>query len=129
MLSLTKSASGGKKIIRLIPAILWMSFIYYLSSRSTIGIGQTKSERFLILKTFHLIEYSVLYALIFFAVNRPRPSAVISYFYALSDEFHQSLIPGRDGKFVDTLIDLIGIVIGIMLVKKLIKITFIKKYL
>ena len=118
-----------KKIIRLVPALVWMSFIFYLSAQSTTGIGQTRTQRFLILKSFHLIEYSMLYLLLFFACRRPRPSALISYLYALSDELHQAFVPGREGKIIDTIIDLLGIVIGIIVVKKLIKISFLKKYL
>ena len=118
-----------KKIIRLIPALLWMSFIFYLSSRSTIGIGQTKTDRFLILKSFHLIEYAILFIFLFFALRKKSQSAIIAYCYALSDELHQAFIPGREGKFVDTLIDLVGIVIGVLLIKKLSKISLVKKYL
>ena len=118
-----------EKIIRYLPALLWMSFIYYLSSQSTTGIGQTRTERFLILKTFHLIEYGLLFCLLFFALRKKTSSAVVTYLYALSDELHQTFVPGREGKFVDTLIDLVGIVIGIIIIKELIKISFLKKYL
>lgn len=108
----------SKKIIRFLPALFWMSFIFFLSSRQTTGIGTTRLDRFLILKTFHLIEYVILFVLVFFAVKKRQLSAIISYLYALSDELHQSFIPGRMGKFSDTIIDLIGIYIGICLVKK-----------
>ena len=118
-----------RKLLRYLPSLVWMSFIFYLSAQSTTGMGQTRTERFLILKTFHLIEFAILYALVFFATGRLRSATAISYLYALSDELHQAFIPGREGKFVDTLIDLIGIVIGIFIVKKLIKISFLKKYL
>ena len=37
----------------------------------------------------------------------------ISYLYACFDEFHQTFVPERTGQFSDTLIDLIGILIGI----------------
>ncbi len=109
-----------KKILRFIPALIWMSFIFFLSDQSTTGIGQTRTQRFLILKTFHLIEYAILYLLLYFPLANKKPAILLSYLYALSDEFHQSLVPGREGKIVDTLFDLIGIFIGIYLTKTVI---------
>lgn len=107
-----------KKIIRFIPAIIWMCVIFYFSSRQTTGIGgDSYWYRFLILKTFHLIEYAVLFVLIDFAINKKITSILISYLYAVSDEIHQSFTPGRMPKFTDTLIDLLGILIGFLVVK------------
>jgi len=107
------------RFVRFVPAIVWMAFIFFLSSQSTIGIGQTRTQRFLILKTFHLIEYAVLYVLIYFATNSTKKSIPLTYLYALSDEFHQSLVPGREGRFTDTLIDFLGILIGVLSIKVL----------
>lgn len=39
----------------------------------------------------------------------------ICFFYSLTDEWHQTFIPGRTGKFVDCLIDTLGAVIGCLL--------------
>lgn len=101
------------KLIRFLPAVLWMGFIFYLSSRSTAGIPLTGTDRFLLLKTFHLIEYAVLTFFLNIGYRRSAPSAVTAYLYALTDEFHQTFIPGREGKFADTLIDILGILIGL----------------
>jgi VanZ family protein len=92
-----------------------MAFIFFLSSRSTIGIGQTQTERFLILKSFHLIEYIVLSVLYVLSLKNQKTALVSAYTFALTDEIHQAFIPGREGKFVDTLIDLLGIIIGLIL--------------
>jgi len=110
------------KIIRYIPAVIWMVFIFYLSSRQTIGIDGTRTERFLIFKTFHLIEYAVLYILFAFATRKPSASIGLSYTNALSDELHQHFVPGREGKFTDTLIDLLGILIGVLVLKIILQI-------
>jgi VanZ family protein len=116
-----------KKIIRFIPALLWMGFIFYLSSQQTTGIGgDSYWQRFFILKTFHLIEYAVLFILINFAINSKLYSLTLSYLYGISDEFHQSFIPGRTAKFIDTFIDLLGIFIGLLILKFII-LPFIKK--
>jgi len=99
-----------KKIIKFIPVIFWMSIIFYFSSRQTTGIGTNETDRFLILKSFHLIEYAILSFLLLYS---------IAYLYAVSDEIHQYFIPGRTGRFRDTLIDLIGILIGIFIFNKI----------
>ncbi len=95
-----------------------MGVIFYFSCRQTTGIGGTVYwHRFLILKTFHLIEYATLFVLINFALNKKTTSILIAYLYAVSDEIHQSFTPGRTPKFTDTLIDLLGILIGFLVVK------------
>jgi len=52
----------------------------------------------------------------------PKKSLLLSYIYAISDEFHQSFIPGRSGLLRDTFIDLGGIalayIITLLTVKK-----------
>lgn len=115
------------KIIRLLPALIWMAFIFYLSSLQTTGITGTKSQRFLILKTFHLIEYAVLVIFLFFALKKYLPSSIAAYVFALTDELHQTTVPGREGKFEDTLIDILGIIIGLVILKIFLKIPKVKK--
>jgi len=116
-----------KKIIRFIPSILWMLVIFYFSSKSTTGIGTNTTNRFLILKSFHLIEYAILSFLLYFAFKKPKISIPIAYFYSLSDEFHQTFIAGRSGRFRDTLIDLLGIIIGFFIFFKIKNIKISKK--
>ena len=107
-----------KKIIKFIPAFIWMSVIFYFSSRSTTGIGTNETDRFLILKSFHLIEYAFLAILLLIAIYNKKLVVFIAYLYAISDEIHQSFIPGRTSRFRDTLIDLVGILIGIFIFNK-----------
>lgn len=71
----------------------------------------------MILKTFHLIEYVILYVLLFLSWKDSRKGVVSAYLYAMSDEIHQAFVPGREGKFVDSLIDLLGIAIGLIVVR------------
>lgn len=109
-----------KKIIKFIPSILWMSVIFYFSTRSTTGVGGTnETDRFLILKSFHLMEYAFLAFLLSFAILKKKWVVIFAYLYAISDEIHQSFTPGRSPRFQDTLIDLIGILIGILIFNKI----------
>jgi hypothetical protein len=109
-----KTMFTKRRYLYFLPSLFWMAFIFFLSSQQTVGIGTTRTDRFLILKTFHLIEYALLFLFLYFALRQPRSSALFAYFYALSDELHQRFVPGREGRFVDTLIDLLGIFIGFL---------------
>lgn len=117
-----------KKIIRFLPALLWMGVIFYFSTRQTTGIGGSSYwYRFLILKSFHLIEYAILFILINFALNSNLTSIIVAYLYGASDEIHQSFTPGRTPKITDTLIDFLGILLG-FLVYKFVLVPLFKKY-
>ena len=105
------------KIIIWFPALIWMAVIFYFSSIPTTAITGTSLQRFLVLKTFHLIEYAVLLILFVFAVPSPAKSIIFSYLYSLTDEIHQYFVAGRSGRFRDTLIDLLGIFIGLVVLQ------------
>lgn len=113
---------------RFIPAILWMSLIFYLSGQPTTGVTGSSYfgfipiywQRFFILKFFHLVEYSTLFLLLHLAFGSAPKSILIGYLYACTDEFHQSFTPGRGPKFSDTLIDLTGLTIGYFIFAKII---------
>lgn len=111
-----------KKIIKFLPAIIWMGIIFYFSSRQTTGIGgDSYWLRFSILKSFHLIEYAILFILWFFALKKYNLSFLFSYIYSFTDEFHQYFIPGRTGRIRDTFFDLSGIIIGLLIIKFFLK--------
>ena len=118
-----------KKIIRFIPLILWMGFIFYLSSRQTIGIGGNSYWwRFLILKSLHIIEYAILAILLFYAINHYYYSLFIAIIYSLSDEFHQMFIVGRNASLKDIFFDLSGIFLGLLIISILLKIKWIRNF-
>ncbi len=117
------------KLIRYLPSLVWMGVIFYLSSRSTAVITGTNQTRFIILKTFHLIEYSILAILLFISTKKYHRALLIGYLYAVSDEIHQYFVPGRNARVQDTLIDFVGLTIGLLLVRKLIRLKCLKKIL
>lgn len=107
-----------------------MAVIFYFSSRSTVGFGgNNQINRFLLLKSFHVIEYAFLAVLLFFGFKKYKSTIIIGYLYALSDEFHQSFVVGRTSRFRDTLIDLLGILIGLFILKQITRIKFFKNIL
>ena len=75
-------------------------------------------------KTAHFIEYFILGVLVFltlreFGNKNIYYAILICFLYACSDEVHQIFVPGRDGNFVDVMLDTIGSTTSILLLNKL----------
>ncbi len=78
-------------------------------------------------KIAHLIAYAVLGAMVTFAfpaeMRRNHPwrvtllSIIITVFYGMTDEFHQSFIPGRDVSLGDIIADFFGGCVGTFLLQ------------
>jgi VanZ family protein len=105
------------KIFKLwFPVIIWAGLIFYLSSISNL---KTNLEYdFILRKIAHIAEYFIFTFLLYrafkgsFSMNIFQLfiyPATLSFFYAVSDEFHQSFVPGRSASIRDVLIDTIGI--------------------
>lgn len=117
-----------KKILRFVPSVLWMGIIFYFSSRQTTGIGgNSYLWRIVILKSFHIVEYSVLAILLFFATNKQNRTLVISLLYAFTDEIHQGFVSGRTATLRDIFFDLSGIFLGLLILDLVLKNDHIKK--
>lgn len=78
--------------------------------------------RFLVRKAAHVAEFASLCVwacslLLSYGVRAARPmGALFTALYAASDELHQLLVPGREGKVTDWLFDCLGAVIGLLIV-------------
>jgi hypothetical protein len=95
----------------------WASIIFILSSTPTKEVTEIYWQDFIIKKTFHLIEYGLLFLLLFRALKNTYKEnlfklALIAFaltiFYGASDEYHQTLVSGRQGMARDVLIDGFG---------------------
>lgn len=84
---------------------------------------------FYLRKCAHLAEYAVLSILLWVALPYPKSSEpggwpgrkaavtlIIVFLYAMTDEFHQTLVPTRQGNIWDVLIDTFGGALGLSLV-------------
>ena len=56
-------------------------------------------------------------------------SVFVSYSYACFDEIHQTFVPERAGSFGDTLIDLMGVLLGLLFITVLWDIYLSKRFL
>jgi VanZ family protein len=79
---------------------------------------------FFIRKAGHVSEYAIL-ALLWSLALLEKPakvvialltSSMISVLYAVTDEWHQTFVPGRTGHVIDVVVDSIGIVLAVLFV-------------
>ncbi|MBI4009234.1 VanZ family protein [Candidatus Roizmanbacteria bacterium] len=121
-----------------LPPLLWMTVIFYLSSRLRTTVTGEFLYDFLIFKALHMIEYAVLYFFLFRAFYSISKSQLtidkkllvpifLSIVYAISDELHQTFVPTREGKVRDVLIDTAGILLMYIYIKN--NINLMKKLL
>src|SRR3989344_7437410 len=111
------------------PAILWMAIIFLASTRESVQVSDEFTINFLFFKTLHVIEYAILFALYYRAlkntshrknsINAFGAAFLLTILYAVSDEFHQTLVPTREGKLRDVIIDALGATLSWITIAKL----------
>ncbi|MDO8451488.1 MAG: VanZ family protein [bacterium] len=97
------------------PVIVWMAVIFAFSSRESVRVADQEVLNFLFFKFLHVLEYAILYGLIFRAFKNSSPddsvtnigirSFLLTILYAASDETHQTFVPTREGRARDVIID------------------------
>lgn len=103
----------------------WMAVIFFLSSRSRLPLLPTGWAEALQDVVGHFAAYGVLAGLLAWAlsgsgaVHAGRCSFALALLYALSDEFHQSFVPGRHPDVLDILTDAAGAACMLLLLKYL----------
>lgn len=123
------------RMVAMLIAVCLMGLIYWLSSISDLsffhdtklpellawfintfrlqwGMGGYFSYGFsfhpdnLIHKAGHIVLYGLLGVSLFVAFGRSwRWALLVATLFAFSDEWHQSMVPGRDGRFFDVILD------------------------
>ena len=114
-----------------LPVILWMTLIFFLSAQPGLKSNLPFIWDFILRKFVHIFEYFILYLLFFYALYSPccvksnnknikalYLSALFSFIYAISDEYHQRFVFQRCGCKTDVFIDSIGILIGYWIIKR-----------
>jgi len=109
------------------PPIAWMGMIFYMSSQKSISISTNTVTEFFTFKTLHMIEYALLFFLLyralqslhFFHKNICGLSAFcITILYSIVDELHQLSIPTRQGRLRDILFDIVGMLVMYVIIRK-----------
>lgn len=129
-----------KKYLSILLVILWMSFIFIMSSYDSnessqqsglivgiitniFNISNKDILSLIIRKLAHFTEYLILGFLTINMLNKNDISKkylisiLICIIYATSDEIHQIFVPGRAYQIRDILIDSIGSITGVYLYK------------
>jgi VanZ family protein len=111
----------SRTLRRSLAPLALMGLIFWLSAQpdldSGLGVWDTIAR-----KCAHVALYAALTLLLSWALRpsiaRPLPlAAAIALAYAISDEYHQGFVEGRDGRPLDVAIDAVGIAIASLLLR------------
>jgi VanZ family protein len=97
-----------------LPVVAWAALIFAFSSVPDLGTGLGGWD-LVLRKIAHAAEYAILGALLLRATGRVWLALALGVAYAVSDEIHQTFVPGRAGKPLDVAIDAIGVACGVAL--------------
>ncbi len=97
--------NNKKRFLRWLPAVVVMAAIFGLSS---IPSNEMPSFGLVVKKGSHMLGYGLLaltywYGL-YFNKHHWRLAFLLALLYAITDELHQSFVPGRHPSWVDALI-------------------------
>lgn len=121
-----KNKNYFRILVSFLPAIIWAGFIYYLSDQQVLPSLSLDLWDFIFKKSAHIFVYAVLYLLLLMPFqqhslvkgkNKWLIPLIIAIAYALFDEYHQSLTPGRHPSLRDVGFDTLGC--SLVLLKKL----------
>jgi VanZ family protein len=106
------------RIVSGVLALVWMTTIFILSSHPMpdIDLGFSAQD-----KLVHLVGYGLLSALLLgampwreggYRLRHVVLAALLATLYGLSDEWHQSFVPGRNSDVLDIIADAVGALLG-----------------
>lgn len=106
-------------------ALAWMAVIFYLSAQPSLGLpGLFEGQD----KVMHFVTYGVLAFLVArgigpvqgeFSWRRVFAAVAFAVAYGISDEFHQSFVPGRSPSVFDLVADGLGALAGAWFARRL----------
>lgn len=120
----------GKTIVFWLPVLFWMGLIFFLSSFHKLQASQIGWQDFVTRKLAHFLEYAILAVLFYRLIKNSTPfslkkcfflALVLTVLYALSDEFHQTRVNGRTGRFFDIGVDSFGALGGLSFIKEVVR--------
>lgn len=92
--------------------------------------AQELGTSYIVRKIAHMTEYSFLNFSFYFALTKSFnnsfkkniiTSVLLSLLYSITDEFHQTFVPGRVGTYQDVLIDFSGMLLSSLILKVVLK--------
>jgi VanZ family protein len=104
---------SGSFVRAWLPVLVWAAIIFAFSSVPDLGTGLGDWD-LVLRKIAHAAEFAVLGALLVRATGRAGSAFAIGALYAISDEVHQSFVPGRLGSPLDVAVDAAGVAVGVL---------------
>lgn len=109
-------------------ALLWMGVIFFLSAQSDFDFLTNAWQADPVSWAAHFTEYAILAALLWQALQRTsrfqqhaaRWAFLFAVLYACSDELHQFFVPGRYADPRDVLVDALGALAGLWLLRRVV---------
>lgn len=105
-------AKRSSWVARWLPLLTAMGAIFFVSHQPAAELPDFGFWDVSLKKLGHFLAYALLAILALRAVwGWKRPyliAALIVFLFSLSDEYHQTFIPGRNGTFLDVIIDIAG---------------------
>lgn len=102
---------------RWLPPVAWMGLIFYLSAQPDLPHPSMGWLGWVINSAAHTFVFAVLAILWARALGQGLRSwfvaVTLTVLYALSDEFHQSFVPGRHADPLDLAFDALGAALGL----------------
>ncbi len=109
----TRRATIAHLLARWLPIALWMAGVFWVSS---IPSHRLPHMRFTLAdKVAHAGAYAAGGFLLARAIPRALPAALAGAAYGASDEWHQSLVRGRESDIGDWIADCAGAALGVAL--------------
>ena len=98
-----------------LPVAAWCGVIFALSATPDLGTGL--SYDYPLRKAGHMAVFAILWAL----ARRPMGDfrgLAFTVLYAMTDEYHQTFVPGRVGAWTDVLIDSAGALLALTFARR-----------
>ncbi|MGD2048602.1 MAG: VanZ family protein [Chloroflexota bacterium] len=119
---------ASQRFLAWLPAVAWAGLIFFLSAQPDETLEKLGLQGQLLSIGGHLVVYFVLMVLLVvtlhFSSNLSSRQIYIGAFlivalYGLSDEYHQSFVPGRTATMADWFVDLVGAAIAWIILLRL----------
>jgi VanZ family protein len=114
------SANQDSQLLRWVPALILMALIFIFSGTPAGKIPSFGEWDTLIKKGGHALGFGMLGLAYSYALpprlargSRWLLSLLMVFLFALSDEFHQSFVQGRNSSFLDVVIDTGGALVAL----------------
>jgi VanZ family protein len=106
-------------LIRWGPVVIIMVVIFGFSSVPSDDMPHFGEMDFIVKKLGHMAGYALLSLAFAWGIGIQKPGVIwkawlLTVAYAVTDEFHQSFVPGRNASLMDVVIDALGASIGLI---------------